>query len=220
MTLFLKSIKHFLPFTFPLLRHEPPLCVDVKEEVLKVQKPSEPQSKPFTSLPKWNFWNTGRKKQSSRSKTYEIWNKCDEQKRTQAVNSSLPHSICLSQHCFFSVHSSRKIRHVHSSEVALGVGQSDVLSPSTADLRSPYSSPHSADFGFATLVAGCRSSQSFDVPANLAKGLAKKSAYELSEFDLVGNPTFPSRYAISHRFSTLTIVFSFSCSKISILEEI
>ncbi|GBL97360.1 hypothetical protein AVEN_170476-1 [Araneus ventricosus] len=30
---------------------------------------------PFTDAPKWNFWNTGRKNLSSRSKTYEIWNK-------------------------------------------------------------------------------------------------------------------------------------------------
>ncbi|GBM66285.1 hypothetical protein AVEN_239544-1 [Araneus ventricosus] len=30
-------------------------------------------SGPFTAVPNRNFWNTGRKKLSSRSKTYEIW---------------------------------------------------------------------------------------------------------------------------------------------------
>ncbi|GBM16935.1 hypothetical protein AVEN_267326-1 [Araneus ventricosus] len=30
-------------------------------------------SGPFTVDPFWNFWNTGRKNQSSRSKIYEIW---------------------------------------------------------------------------------------------------------------------------------------------------
>ncbi|GBM35885.1 hypothetical protein AVEN_125873-1 [Araneus ventricosus] len=85
---------------------------------------------------------------------------------------------------------------------ALAVPESDLLSPSTADLRSPYSFPYSADFRFSTLVAGCRSSQSIDVSTSLAKGLAKKSA----EFGLVGSPTFQSRYAIFHRFSDLTNV--------------
>ncbi|GBM02314.1 hypothetical protein AVEN_138440-1 [Araneus ventricosus] len=85
---------------------------------------------------------------------------------------------------------------------ALAVGKSDRLSHSTADLRSPYSFPHSADFRFATLVAGYRSSQSFDALTSLAK----KFAHELPEFGLVGNPTFQSRYAIFHRFSTLTNV--------------
>ncbi|GBM24027.1 hypothetical protein AVEN_33988-1 [Araneus ventricosus] len=30
-------------------------------------------SRPFTSLPKWNFWNTGKKKQSSVLKTDGSW---------------------------------------------------------------------------------------------------------------------------------------------------
>ncbi|GBL92386.1 hypothetical protein AVEN_174682-1 [Araneus ventricosus] len=32
-----------------------------------------PFSRPFTSLPKWNFWNTGRKKQSSVLETDGNW---------------------------------------------------------------------------------------------------------------------------------------------------
>ncbi|GBN57255.1 hypothetical protein AVEN_136385-1 [Araneus ventricosus] len=32
-------------------------------------------SRPFTSLPKWNFWNTGRKKQLSVLKTDGNWNR-------------------------------------------------------------------------------------------------------------------------------------------------
>ncbi|GBN12881.1 hypothetical protein AVEN_222912-1 [Araneus ventricosus] len=32
-------------------------------------------SRPLTAPQKWNFWNRGRKRQSSRSKTYEIWKK-------------------------------------------------------------------------------------------------------------------------------------------------
>ncbi|GBN11781.1 Retinal-specific ATP-binding cassette transporter [Araneus ventricosus] len=62
--------------------------------------------------------------------------------------------------------------------------------------------------------------KSFEVPTTLAKGLTKDSAHELPEIGLVGNPVFPSRYAIFHRFSNLTIVFLLPWSKISILEEI
>ncbi|GBN00671.1 hypothetical protein AVEN_201172-1 [Araneus ventricosus] len=59
------------------------------------------------------------------------------------------------------------------SQIALAVGESDLLPPSTADLRSPYSFLHSADFRFATLVAVCRSIQSFDV---LTKKICARTA--------------------------------------------
>ncbi|GBN04562.1 hypothetical protein AVEN_248850-1, partial [Araneus ventricosus] len=62
--------------------------------------------------------------------------------------------------------------------------------------------------------------ESFELPTTLAKGPTKYWGHELPEFGLGGNPTFPSRYAIFHRFSTLSPVFSFPCSKISILEDI
>ncbi|GBO34432.1 hypothetical protein AVEN_171975-1 [Araneus ventricosus] len=42
---------------------------------------------------------------------------------------------------------------------ALLVGDSDLFPPSTAALRAAYYFLHSADFRFATLVAGSRSSQ-------------------------------------------------------------
>ncbi|GBN63016.1 hypothetical protein AVEN_173754-1 [Araneus ventricosus] len=69
---------------------------------------------------------------------------------------------------------------------AQAVGESDLLSRSTTAFRSPYFFPHSADFRFATLVAGCRSSHSFE-------GLSKISAHELPDFGLVANPTIQSR---------------------------
>ncbi|GBO12656.1 hypothetical protein AVEN_183603-1 [Araneus ventricosus] len=88
------------------------------------------------------------------------------------------------------------MRHVHSFEVPKCAGRRGELSsfPSTADLRSSYFFPYSADFRFATLAAGCRSSQSFDVPTSLAKGLAEKSAHELSEFGWKSNFSKPLCY--------------------------
>ncbi|GBN73983.1 hypothetical protein AVEN_223098-1 [Araneus ventricosus] len=110
----------------------------------------------------------------------------------------------------FSTHSSKKICHVHSSEVPKCAGSRGEQSsfPSTAALRSPYSIPHSVDFRFATLAAGCRSSQAFDVPTSLAKGLSKnwRTNGRISDCLKI------------RQFSTLSIVFSFSCSKISILD--
>ncbi|GBO32811.1 hypothetical protein AVEN_248469-1 [Araneus ventricosus] len=49
---------------------------------------------------------------------------------------------------FLSTHSSRKIRHVIHLKLqsVLAEGESDILSPSTAALRSPYSFPHLEDF--------------------------------------------------------------------------
>ncbi|GBN41771.1 hypothetical protein AVEN_237511-1 [Araneus ventricosus] len=62
--------------------------------------------------------------------------------------------------------------------------------------------------------------KSIEVPITLAKDPTKDSANEVPEFGFVGNPTFPSRFAVYHRFSTLILVFSFPCSRISILEGI
>ncbi|GBN43004.1 hypothetical protein AVEN_94068-1 [Araneus ventricosus] len=95
---------------------------------------------------------------------------------------------------------------------ALAVWESDLLSPSTAALPSALR-------GFQICYPGLDLVKSFEVPTTLAKGPTKDLEHELLEFGLVGNPTFPSRYAIFHRFSTLTIAFSFPCSKNSILEE-
>ncbi|GBM36252.1 hypothetical protein AVEN_71958-1 [Araneus ventricosus] len=83
---------------------------------------------------------------------------------------------------------------------ALAVGQRYLLSPFPAALRYSYSFPHSADFRFDTLVAGCRSSQSFDVPNNLAKVHAKKSAHELPEFGLSEIRLFPAAMLFSIGF--------------------
>ncbi|GBN72556.1 hypothetical protein AVEN_194074-1 [Araneus ventricosus] len=135
----------------------------------------------------------------------------------KAGNSSVLHSVHLSQHCFFlhPFESEKSGTSVHLKfQHSLAVGESDLLSPSTAALRSPIpsSTPRISDLQ-PDLV------KSFEVPTTLAKGPTKVSAHELPEFGLVGNPTFQSRYAIFHRFSTLTLVFSFPCSKISILEE-
>ncbi|GBM43122.1 hypothetical protein AVEN_222177-1 [Araneus ventricosus] len=79
----------------------------------------------------------------------------------KAGNSSVLRSIHLSQHCFFpltQVEKSGTSIHLKFQSV-LAVAESVLLSPSTAALRSPYSFPQSADFRFATLVAGSRSSQ-------------------------------------------------------------
>ncbi|GBL96436.1 hypothetical protein AVEN_43746-1 [Araneus ventricosus] len=75
----------------------------------------------------------------------------------QAGNSSVDHSIRLSQHCFFPTHSSRQIHHVIHLKLqsGLAVGESDLLLPSTSALQSTIS-PIS-DKG--SLVARSESSQ-------------------------------------------------------------
>ncbi|GBN03167.1 hypothetical protein AVEN_122921-1 [Araneus ventricosus] len=87
-------------------------------------------------------------------------------KRDIICGRPLLHSIHLSQHWFFSTHSSRKIRHVIHLKLqsALAVGESDLLSPSTAALRFPP---------FPTKVASSQGPnlvKSVDVPTALAKG--------------------------------------------------
>ncbi|GBN03893.1 hypothetical protein AVEN_132946-1 [Araneus ventricosus] len=114
------------------------------------------------------------------------------------------HSICPNAD-FFSTHSSRNIRHVIHLKLQseLAVEGSDLLSPA---LRFP-SFPHSADFRFATLVAGLNLVTAFDVPHSVAKGPNLETEQEVLEFDFVGNPAFPSRYAIFHMFFDLDDCF-------------
>ncbi|GBN61859.1 hypothetical protein AVEN_52337-1 [Araneus ventricosus] len=69
----------------------------------------------------------------------------------------------------------------------------------TASLSPPIF-PHSADFRLDSLVAGSHSSQTFDLPLPSHQGPNLESEQEVLEFDFVGNPDFPSRYAVFHWF--------------------
>ncbi|GBN69396.1 hypothetical protein AVEN_187267-1 [Araneus ventricosus] len=75
---------------------------------------------------------------------------------SKAGNSPVLHSIHLDQDWFFippiQVEKSGTSIHLKFQN-ALAVGKSDLLSPSTAALRYPYSFSHSADFRFATLLS-------------------------------------------------------------------
>ncbi|GBN38265.1 hypothetical protein AVEN_144803-1 [Araneus ventricosus] len=124
----------------------------------------------------------------------------------------------LSQHCFsppIQVQKSGTSFH-RKFQSALAVEENDLLSPSIPRFASP--TPRISDL--LPALQGLDLVKSFEMPTTLEKVPTKDSAHEPQEFGLVGNPTFHSRYAIFHRFSTLTLVFSFPCSKISILEEI
>ncbi|GBM54577.1 hypothetical protein AVEN_157078-1 [Araneus ventricosus] len=129
---------------------------------------------------------------------------------------SIP-SICPNTVFFPSIEVEKSGRSIHLKfQSALAVGESDLLYSSAAALHSPYSSPHSADSDLLHSWQDPDLVKSFEVPTTLAEDPAKDSAHELPEFGLVGNPTFPSRYAIFHRFSILSLVFSLPCTKISI----
>ncbi|GBO11439.1 hypothetical protein AVEN_44506-1 [Araneus ventricosus] len=58
----------------------------------------------------------------------------------------------------------------------------------------------------------------FDLTATLARSPKLESTHEVLDFEFVGIPASPSRYANLHRFLKLAIAFSFPCSKNSILD--
>ncbi|GBM00039.1 hypothetical protein AVEN_53623-1 [Araneus ventricosus] len=61
--------------------------------------------------------------------------------------------------------------------------------------------------------------RSFDVPLPSHRGPKLESAHEVLDFEFVGIPALPFRYANFHQFLKLSIAFSFPCSRNSILEE-
>ncbi|GBN06293.1 hypothetical protein AVEN_184759-1 [Araneus ventricosus] len=119
---------------------------------------------------------------------------------------------------YFAPRFNRKILARHSleaSKCASGRGSTD---------RSPYRRssiptipPTQRISDFLPSKRGAHLVKSFDVSPSLVRGLKWESAHEVLEFDFVGIPAFPSRYANFHQFLKLTIAFSFPCSENSSL---
>ncbi|GBL91342.1 hypothetical protein AVEN_203493-1 [Araneus ventricosus] len=90
----------------------------------------------------------------------------------------------------------------------------------TVALRSPYfSSPTRRISNFLASSRGHSLGRFFDMPLPSHRGPKLESAHEVLDFEFVGIPALPFRYANFHLFLKLTIAFSFPCSKNSILEE-
>ncbi|GBL99865.1 hypothetical protein AVEN_162857-1 [Araneus ventricosus] len=84
----------------------------------------------------------------------------------------------------------------------------------------PYSS--SPTRWISDLLASSRGSNlgsSFSVPLLSHQNPKLESAYEVLDFEFVGIPALPFRYANFHLFLKLVTAFSFPCPKTSILEE-
>ncbi|GBO16367.1 hypothetical protein AVEN_94054-1 [Araneus ventricosus] len=101
---------------------------------------------------------------------------------------------------------------------ALAEGESDLLSPLQLIFDPPVSFPTQRISDLLPSQQGVNLVNRLMCRLALQRVLPKNRRPNCRS--LVGNPTFQSRSAIFHRFSTLTNAFSFSCSKISILEEI
>ncbi|GBM08452.1 hypothetical protein AVEN_267720-1 [Araneus ventricosus] len=112
---------------------------------------------------------------------------------------------------FFPIHFNRKIqaRHLFEASKCAGARGSDLpplfnppINPSTRQISN-----------FLASKRGPNLVRSFDVPPTLVRGPKLESVHEVLEFDFVGIPASPSRYANFHRCLKLTIAFSFPCSK-------
>ncbi|GBM66351.1 hypothetical protein AVEN_69099-1 [Araneus ventricosus] len=82
-----------------------------------------------------------------------------------------------------------------------------------------FSSPTRRISDFLTSSRGPNVGGYFYVPLPSHRGPTLELAHEVLDFEFVGIPALPFRYANFHRFLKLTIAFSFPCSKNSILEE-
>ncbi|GBM94311.1 hypothetical protein AVEN_29818-1 [Araneus ventricosus] len=90
----------------------------------------------------------------------------------------------------------------------------------TGALRSPYfSSPTRRISDFLASSRGLNLGRSSVVPLPLHRDPKLESAHEVLDFEFIGIPALPFRYANFLRFLKLTITFSFPCSKNSVLEE-
>ncbi|GBM69770.1 hypothetical protein AVEN_217373-1 [Araneus ventricosus] len=94
-----------------------------------------------------------------------------------------------------------KSRHVihFRLQSALAIGEAKI-SPSTTSLRSPLFPPTQRISNFLPSNRGPNLVRSFDVPPTLVRGSKLESENEVLQFDFVGIPSSPSRYANSHQF--------------------
>ncbi|GBL87565.1 hypothetical protein AVEN_165172-1 [Araneus ventricosus] len=134
-----------------------------------------------------------------------------------AIHLKVFHAICpkpvFSPPIF--IEKSRHVIHLRLQS-ALAVGER-----SSFPLPPLFDSPTPQISDFLASKRGLNLVRSFDVPPTLTYLLGPKleSAHEVLDFDFVGIPASPSRYANFHRFIKLTISFSFPCSKNSCLEK-
>ncbi|GBM40029.1 hypothetical protein AVEN_250501-1 [Araneus ventricosus] len=87
--------------------------------------------------------------------------------------------------------------------------------PPTAALRSSYRFRVS----FQLLKRDPNVSRPFDRAVTLTRGSKLESAHEVLNYEFVGIPALPCRFANFQRFLKLTIAVSFPCSKNSSLDE-
>ncbi|GBM03529.1 hypothetical protein AVEN_95420-1 [Araneus ventricosus] len=110
------------------------------------------------------------------------------------------HAIC-PKLVFFPAHFNRKIQARHSleaSKCAGGRGESKDRYRRSSIPTTPPPTQRISDL--LPSKRGDNLFKSFDVPSSLVRGLKWELAHEALEFDFVGIPTFPSRYAIFHQF--------------------
>ncbi|GBM59566.1 hypothetical protein AVEN_268745-1 [Araneus ventricosus] len=111
----------------------------------------------------------------------------------------------LSQECFFPTHSSRKMNVIHRNKVYHRSSSPYFSSTRRIDFLA---SPRGPDLG-----------RSFDVSLPSHRDPKLESAHEALDSEFVWISAVPFHYANYHRFLKLANVFSFPCSKNSILEE-
>ncbi|GBN68784.1 hypothetical protein AVEN_118827-1, partial [Araneus ventricosus] len=135
-----------------------------------------------------------------------------------AIHLKAIHAIC-PKTVFFSTHFNRKIQAHHSFEAPNCAGHRESKDRSPYRRSStPTIPPTQRISDFLSSKRGPNLVRSFDVPPTLVQGSKLESAHEVLDFDFVGIPTSPSRYAHFHLFLKLTIAFSFPCSKNSSLD--
>ncbi|GBO42614.1 hypothetical protein AVEN_40087-1 [Araneus ventricosus] len=105
---------------------------------------------------------------------------------------------------FFPTHCNRKILARHSLEASKCVGsRGEQRSLPYRRFSIPTIPPTQLIYNFLPSKRGANLTKSFDVPPSLVRCLKWVSAHEVLEFDFVGIPTFPSRYANFHQFLKL-----------------